>query len=139
MAREAKQWPENLGSGKPFPEYCDERLEDWLMYCSATKLGNTQEATRALERIIDPVNEAHRKKFETAPLHPLWAALAGRATGDATNARTCLERWNETTSEVDASLSKWSIRYFDEESLPTPEEMGKNRPLELDVLEMIRE
>ncbi len=26
----ARLWPENLGSGKPYPENVDERLEDWL-------------------------------------------------------------------------------------------------------------
>jgi len=26
----ARQWPENLGSGKPYPENADEHLEDWL-------------------------------------------------------------------------------------------------------------
>jgi hypothetical protein len=26
----ARRWPENLGSGKPYPANVDERLEDWL-------------------------------------------------------------------------------------------------------------
>ena len=26
----AREWPENLGSGKPYPPEIDERIEDWL-------------------------------------------------------------------------------------------------------------
>jgi len=26
----ARRWPENLGSGKPYPSHVDERIEDWL-------------------------------------------------------------------------------------------------------------
>lgn len=138
MAQEAKQWPENLGSGKPFPEYCDERLEDWLIYCSAMQLGKTDEATKAIERILEPVNEAQRTKFEAAPLHPLWTALATRAAGGAASARAGLERWNETATDAAKPLSSWAIQYFDGKSLQMPKEMEVNRSLELKVLEMIR-
>ena len=40
----ARQWPENLGAGKPYPEDVDERLEDWLEAACLDKAGRSAEA-----------------------------------------------------------------------------------------------
>jgi len=58
FARAARQWPENLGSGKPYPDALDERLEDWIEYWSSLKAGNTNYAGNVLKRLVD--SPAHR-------------------------------------------------------------------------------
>ena len=49
---EAKLWPENLGEGKPYEKDIDERLENWMSYRCYNKMGKTNEANAALQRII---------------------------------------------------------------------------------------
>lgn len=49
---DAKQWPLNLGVGKPYPENIDERLENWMSYLCHTKQGKANEAQDYLKRII---------------------------------------------------------------------------------------
>jgi predicted Zn-dependent protease len=47
----ARQWPERLGVGKPYPEDIDERLENFLLYQCYLKMGNKKEAANALEQL----------------------------------------------------------------------------------------
>ncbi|MCS3736646.1 DUF5107 domain-containing protein [Mucilaginibacter dorajii] len=51
--KEAKNWPANLGVGKPYAENVDERLEDWMSYQCYLKQGNTIEANKFLQKITD--------------------------------------------------------------------------------------
>jgi len=48
----ARQWPEQLGSGKPYPEEVDERLEDWLVYQCHVGLRDPDAARRTLAKIL---------------------------------------------------------------------------------------
>ena len=48
----SRQWPENLGVGKPYSEDIDERVENWLAYESYTRLGNEQAARPMLDKIL---------------------------------------------------------------------------------------
>ena len=129
MANEAKSWPENLGSGKPYPEFCDERLEDWILWMAFTKLGNTEDANAALNRILKPINSNHSAKWTTNPYNELLFALAIRASGDVETARNRLVNSMEEKSNP---ISQWSLDYFDGKPVNLPEHItGK-------VLEMIR-
>jgi tetratricopeptide (TPR) repeat protein len=47
----AREWPENLGAGKPYPEDADERLEDWLEALCLDKLGRSADAQRLRDRV----------------------------------------------------------------------------------------
>ena len=48
----ARQWPENLGAGKPYPADVDERLEDWLTAQCQLALKAPDAARQALDRIL---------------------------------------------------------------------------------------
>ncbi len=48
----ARQWPEKLGSGKPYSEDVDERLEDWLVYQCHIGLKAPEPARQALDKIL---------------------------------------------------------------------------------------
>ncbi|MGZ3751843.1 MAG: hypothetical protein ACXVAU_11235, partial [Mucilaginibacter sp.] len=49
---DAKKWPLNLGVGKPYQENIDERLEDWMDYLCFARTGQTKDANRSLQKII---------------------------------------------------------------------------------------
>ena len=54
----ARQWPEHLGSGKPYPEDVDERLEDWLVYQCQIGLGAPDAARRQRSTRSSPSSPA---------------------------------------------------------------------------------
>jgi tetratricopeptide (TPR) repeat protein len=47
----AREWPEHLGAGKPYPEEVDERLEDRLQADCLERLGRVAEARAILDRL----------------------------------------------------------------------------------------
>lgn len=51
---QAREWPENLGVGKPYADDIDERLEDWMTYlCAGRGTGPLSAAQRGLlEKIV---------------------------------------------------------------------------------------
>lgn len=51
-ANQAKEWPANLGVGKPYELDIDIRLEDWISYLCYVHTNNTHEANAMLEKII---------------------------------------------------------------------------------------
>jgi tetratricopeptide (TPR) repeat protein len=50
----AREWPENLGAGKPYPENVDERLEDRLEAQCLARLGRVAESRAILDRLGPP-------------------------------------------------------------------------------------
>ena len=49
----AREWPERLGAGKPYPADADERLEDWLLADALSAKGDADGARGAWQRILD--------------------------------------------------------------------------------------
>jgi tetratricopeptide (TPR) repeat protein len=60
---EAETWPERLGSGKPYDEDIDSRVEDWMKYLCYWKLGRADSALATLRNI-----ETAGARFEK--MHP---------------------------------------------------------------------
>ena len=52
LISEARQWPENLGVGKPYDEEIDYRLEDWMTYICYHKMMKNSEAEGLLKNIV---------------------------------------------------------------------------------------
>jgi len=50
--QEAKLYPESLGSGKPYQDFVDERLEDWMTYLCCTRLNQEEQAEAALNKVL---------------------------------------------------------------------------------------
>ncbi len=48
----ARNWPENLGVGKPYEPDVDERLEDWMSYLCYQQMKKSNEAQAFLQKII---------------------------------------------------------------------------------------
>ena len=88
----AREWPENLGAGKPYPDYCDERLEDWLSVLISRKIGkgNPAKEKEILQRMITPLDAAQKKVYAANSFDRLFTALAYRALGDEKKATQLL-------------------------------------------------
>jgi len=51
FVRQAGEWPENLGVGKPYEEDIDQRMEEWIARYCLIKTGESGKADAALEKI----------------------------------------------------------------------------------------
>lgn len=60
---EAKEWPENLGVGKPYEDMIDTDLEDWMTAIVYRRSGNPGKATEFLSKVKD---KTLLESFETA-------------------------------------------------------------------------
>ncbi|MEI6049804.1 MAG: DUF5107 domain-containing protein [Bacteroidota bacterium] len=84
---EARQWPENLGVGKPYDEDIDYRLEDWMAYLCYRKMKNNNEAEVILTNIIkfEPkIDNTVRNFLPANTLVTAWAYEALNRKGEAT-------------------------------------------------------
>ncbi len=69
LIAEARLWPERLGAGKPYPEYTDERLEDWLLADLLARRGRKAEARALWERLAAD----ERRNGSASDVLPAWA------------------------------------------------------------------
>ena len=99
----ARDWPEHLGAGKPYPEDVDERLEDWLAAQCLEKQGRSADARALLERLAT----SGRAK---PGLGRLLAALAAKATGGQASGERALAEW--AGQQSDPRVADWGRRLF---------------------------
>lgn len=99
----ARDWPEHLGAGKPYPEDVDERLEDWLAAQCLEKQGRSADARALLERLAT----SGRAK---PGLGRLLAALAAKATGGQASGERTLAEW--AGQQSDPRVADWGRRLF---------------------------
>ena len=84
----AQLWPENLGSGKPYDEDIDTRLEDWMSYLCLQKTNKATEANEFLKRIVvfDPkIDNTVSNFFAANHLVTAWALEKTKERKDALN------------------------------------------------------
>jgi predicted Zn-dependent protease len=98
----ARQWPENLGAGKPYPSELDERLEDWLAYQCQKKRNAATEAQQILARII-----SFPAKSRRADAGRIISALALKESGRTAEAEALLNEWPK--EDPASELGKWGM------------------------------
>jgi tetratricopeptide (TPR) repeat protein len=99
----AREWPENLGAGKPYPEDVDERLEDWLHAQCLEQLGKAADARAVIDRLAT-LQQAK------GGVGQLVAALALRSTGRGADADRALAIW--ASAQADARVADWGRRVY---------------------------
>jgi hypothetical protein len=109
----AREWPENLGAGKPYPADMDERLEDWLTAQCQFARKAPDAARQALERIL--VIPARTKGQGTGDL---IRALALKQSGHPAEAERLLRDWQ--AEDPDSALAKWGAELFAGNAAPLP-------------------
>lgn len=116
----AREWPEHLGAGKPYPEDTDERLEDWLEAKGLERAGRHADAEARLARLAGDL----RPGFGL-----LAAALAQSRLGHAADAERSLRQW--AAGIKDAALVEWGRALAAGSPIPLP---GSSKTLEPRVL-----
>jgi tetratricopeptide (TPR) repeat protein len=99
----ARQWPENLGVGKPYDADIDDRFENFLQAVSLEQMNKKQEADKLYASLA-----SEKLKFRNANL--LINAYALRKTGREEDGTNLLESWHETST--DKATSDWCLTTF---------------------------
>ena len=102
----ARQWPERLGAGKPYPEDVDERLEDWLEWRvrSKAKGASGRSAPALFERLATSARGP-------SGAGGLARALALREAGRGTEAAGAFAAWTKATQ--DPAVVVWGRAVFE--------------------------
>jgi tetratricopeptide (TPR) repeat protein len=116
----SRQWPENLGVGKPYSEDIDERVENWLAYESYTRLGNEQAARPMLDKILafKTYNDENGTVFPS--VKSLVTAWALQKTGKPDEGEKLLKDWVEKQPEN--NLAKWTLNTYSGNYFKLPDE-----------------
>jgi tetratricopeptide (TPR) repeat protein len=108
-----RQWPEHLGSGKPYAADVDERLQDWLAYQSQSRGKAPEEARRMLDRIL-----ASRPGVPQRGVGEIIQALALSQCGRTAEAQALLKVWLKEDSA--SELAKWGSEIVAGRLTPLP-------------------
>ena len=101
----AREWRESLGAGKPYPEDCDERIEDWLAYRCHVGRKTDNDAKAMLTRIT--TFKAHPPLNGTGELVSAWAL---RESGKAADGESVLTAW--LAREPASEAAKWALAVY---------------------------
>ena len=112
----ARQWPEGLGAGKPYPSEVDERLEDWLACQCDLKRNASSDAQQMLKRII-----AFPSRPGLAGVGEVIRALALKQSGRASEAEQLLKDWLK--EDPSNEMAKWGTEVLSGNPAPLPQDV----------------
>ncbi|HEX5151133.1 MAG TPA: DUF5107 domain-containing protein [Parafilimonas sp.] len=104
--QQAKQWPEHLGVGKPYPENIDERLENWIMYSNYNAMHKQEKANAMLDSIIIHSNNVTgADKYFTNTIISAWAFKQLKKDEDGI-------QWlqHESNNYPDKNIAAWILK-----------------------------
>lgn len=101
----SKEWPENLGVGKPYDSVIDSRLENYLEAKVAVGLGDNRKASDLLAAIAE--YKVSRSKFESGSL---LSAFALRELGKTQEADSMVASWN--TDFPENRIAQWCTAIY---------------------------
>lgn len=101
----SREWPENLGVGKPYDDMIDSRLEDYILAEACAGLKNKDNAKGLIDRVAHYSVSASR--FESANL---LTALALCRTGEKEKADRMVALWSETYP--DNKIAQWCVEVY---------------------------
>ena len=104
----AREWPENLGAGKPYPDDTDERLEDWIQVVALDARGAAGPARAMAEQIVS-------LRRPRAGVSAIVTALALRRLDRLADARAVI-----ASDVADTALAAWGRRLIDGERVAPP-------------------
>jgi tetratricopeptide (TPR) repeat protein len=109
----ARAWPERLGSGKPYPDAIDERLEDYLVAQCLLGRGDSAHAKAALEKVV-----AAGPQMPSRGIGRLIRALALKQTGRAGEGSDLIRDW--LRADPESSLARWADAVYAARKLEPP-------------------
>jgi len=127
----ARQWPENLGAGKPYDEDIDMRLEDWMQYVCHKNLGKA-DTTLLLKRIQHFIPYIDNTVRNFIPSNALISAKAIELLSGYQEALNWLKEQEKDFPEIQNTL-KWSEGIFLGRT-PGKEEVSKEKDTSIRVI-----
>ena len=127
----AKQWPANLGVGKPYQNDIDERLEDWLAYICYTSLKQQSAANASLQKVLAFTPKVDNTVLNFLPANQLISALAIAQTSSADQATAWLQQ--QAKLYPANKIVQWSLQQFSKQAgeyLTADEKDGEVRIIE---------
>jgi predicted Zn-dependent protease len=114
----ARQYPENLGAGAPYPADRDERLEDFLAAQGLARRGPSPEANALLQKVAGFSGRRAERGAGT-----LVQALALKQSGQDAEGRRLLADW--TARDPESALAAWASRAYAGAPGPLPAGAGE--------------
>jgi tetratricopeptide (TPR) repeat protein len=108
LALKAKEWPENLGVGRP--NDVDERLEDFVAALAYEKLGDKKKADEAYQAVAAAADK-FRTKWDS--LH-LASAIALKKIGKGSDAIRLIADWRKNRPAADP-VPDWGSAVFQDD------------------------
>jgi tetratricopeptide (TPR) repeat protein len=112
LIAKAREWPENLGAGAPYPIDIDDRLEDWLTFQCYRGLGLQKEAQQTLKLLAlqlwpktSDLSDSKPRPLQDIDGGIIIRALALKEFGRADEAQELLAQWRK--DNPDSELAKW--------------------------------
>jgi tetratricopeptide (TPR) repeat protein len=115
----ARNWPENLGVGKPYEQDVDERLEDWMSYYCYQQMGNAMQVQAFLQKIVSFSPRVENTVRNFIPANHLVSFWALAKTKNQQEAESWLNEeilrlpGNKTLSWVKANAEHYENDFLD--------------------------
>lgn len=100
----SKEWPENLGVGKPYDDQIDSRLEDFIQSRIFAGRGNSDKAAVMLKKVAD------RRDSSSFTSGNLLTALSMRESGKTSEADAWVASWQQ--SFPDNRIVEWCTAVY---------------------------
>ena len=113
----AREWPEHLGAGKPYPEDVDERVEDWMAAQCLERAGKTAE-TRVLFESLAASPKAR------GTIGGLLSAASLARLGRRADAMRAFDEW--AALQTDPRIAAWGRRVFEGQPAAWPAGVPSN-------------
>jgi len=94
LLESSKEWPENLGVGKPF--HTDERLQDYLL---AYSYGSLDDSDRSNQLLSGITSYQKKNKTNTVAYNDLFKLLSLRKLGKETELEAAIKRISNSTTK----------------------------------------
>ena len=120
----ARLWPVNLGVGKPYQQDIDERMEDWLSYSCYTGLGNKEEASNSLKKIIAFTPKVDNTISNFLPANHLVSAWAIEKTSTQKNGEEWLQ--SQATLYPANKIIQWCLQVYTKKQIDSLAENAKD-------------
>ncbi len=118
----ARQWPENLGVGKPYDADIDERFEKLLNAVCLEQMKNKSEADKIYTSLITEMTDVKNANL-------LINAFALRKSGMEANGMKLLAQWKEKST--DKTIPNWCLLVYKQNA------QGESIPLNNDQLRLL--
>ena len=120
----SKEWPENLGVGKPYDDQIDSRLEDYMEGLVFAGRGQADKASACMKQVA-----AHKHSDAYFVSGDLLAACALRQMGQKEQADTWVASWKNKYPKN--RIAEWATAVYNGETAKAAE-MLKNRDSQAD-------